>query len=313
MAEGLTAVEVFCCYSRADERWLQKLENHLSPLKRQGLISLWYDRLISPGSNWAETIDTHLETASVILLLISSDFLASDYCYSVEMQRALEREKAGEARVVPILVRPVDWNGTPFAYLQVLPTDAKPIASWWDKDRVLGDVAAGIRRVIEEVPMLTASAPRAALPPIWNVPYPRNPFFQGREAELTLVHTHLHAGQATSHAQPQAISGLGGIGKTQLALEYAYRYSRDYQTVLWVHAESTEALVSSYVAIAELLRLPEREAKEQDLIVQAVKKWLQTHRDWLLILDNADELTLLADFLPSAPGGHLLLTKSDLQ
>jgi len=101
---------------------------------------------------------------------------------------------------------------------------------------------------------------------------------------------------------------LGGIGKSQLALEYAYRYHQDYQMVLWARAESTEALVSSYVAIASLLRLPEREAKEQEIIVQAVKTWLQTHRGWLLILDNADELTLLPDFLPSSLGGHLLLT-----
>src|SRR5256886_12237447 len=85
----------------------------------------------------------------------------------------------------------------------------------------------------------------------------------------------------------------GGIGKTQLALEYAYRYHQNYQVVLWARAESTEALVSSYVALATLLRLPERDAKEQEVTVQEVKTWLQTHRDWLLILDNADELTLL--------------------
>src|SRR2546430_2394136 len=100
----------------------------------------------------------------------------------------------------------------------------------------------------------------------------------------------------------------GGIGKTQLALEYAYRYHQDYQAVLWARAESTEALVSSYITIAALLRLPEREAKEQEIIVQAVKTWLQTHHGWLLILDNADELMLLPDFLPPSLGGQLLLT-----
>jgi len=309
MTEGQTPVEIFCSYAHEDETWLRKLEIHLSLLKRQGLISLWHDRFISPSTNWAQEIDTHLETASVILLLVSADFFASDYCYGIEMQRALEREAAGEARVIPILVRPADWKGAPFAHLQALPTDAKPIALWPNKETALADIAAGIRRVIvEELPQLTASAPRAALPKIWNVPYPRNPFFLGRDAELLQVRQNLRTSQATALSQPQAISGLGGIGKTQLALEYAYRYHQDYQVILWARAESTEALVSSYVAIATLLQLPEREAKEQDTTIQAVKIWLQTHRDWLLILDNADELTLLPDFLPPNLGGHLLLT-----
>src|ERR1700736_3934201 len=134
MAEASTPVEVFCCYSHADEAWLRKLETHLSLLQRQGLISLWHDRLIAPGTDWAKSIDTYLETASVILLLVSADFLASDYCYSLEMKRALERQESGEAQVVPILVRPVDWKGAPFAHLQALPTDARPIASWRSKE-----------------------------------------------------------------------------------------------------------------------------------------------------------------------------------
>jgi tetratricopeptide (TPR) repeat protein len=310
MAEGpLSRVEIFCCCAREDETWLRKLERHLSLLQRQGLISLWHDRLILPGADWAKALDTHLETASVILLLVSSDFLASDYSYGIEMKRALEREAAGEARVIPILVRSADWNGAPFAHLQILPTDAKPIAAWRNKDTAFADVAAGIRRVIvEELPQLTASAPRVALPKIWNIPYPRNPFFLGRESELLRIRQNLQTGQAMALSQPQAINGLGGIGKTQLALEYAYRHYQDYKVVLWARAESTEALVSSYITVASHLRLPEREAKEQDITVQAVKAWLQTHYDWLLILDNADELAWIPDFLPPSLGGHLLLT-----
>jgi len=126
MVATSSPVEIFCSYAHEDESWLRKLETHLSLLKRQDLISLWYDRLIVPGADWTKSIDTHLETASVILLLVSADFLASDYCYGIEMKRALERQEAGEARVVPILVRPVDWKGAPFAHLQALPTDAKP-------------------------------------------------------------------------------------------------------------------------------------------------------------------------------------------
>ena len=106
--------------------------------------------------------------------------------------------------------------------------------------------------MIEDLSSLAASAPRAALPPVWNVPYPRNSFFIGRDELLTRLRTQLQAGQATALSQPQAIIGLGGIGKTQIAVEYAYRFHQDYQVVLWARAESTEALTSSYVTIASL-------------------------------------------------------------
>jgi len=125
-----TPVEVFYSYAHEDEAFRTTLEKHLSLLRRQGVITAWHDRHILPGTDWAQAIDEHLESASVILLLISADFLASDYCYGVEMQRALERHQANEARVVPILLRPVDWHGAPFAHLQALPTDVKPITSW---------------------------------------------------------------------------------------------------------------------------------------------------------------------------------------
>lgn len=304
-----TPVEVFCLYAHEDEDWLRKLEKHLSLLKRQGLIALWHDRLIAPGTDWTKEIDSHLETASIILLLVSAHFFASDYCYGVEMKRALERQQAGEARVIPIVVREVDWRDAPFAHLQALPTDTKPIASWRNTDEALADVTAGIRRVIiEDLPQLAASASYVRLPSIQNIPYPRNPFFLGRDEELAHVRHCLQAGETIALSQPHAISGLGGIGKTQLALEYAYRYGQGYQAILWARAESPEALVSSYVALAALLGLPEREAKEQEVIVEAVKRWLQAHRDWLLILDNADELAILPDFLPPTLEGHLLLT-----
>jgi len=122
-------VEVLCCYSHADEKWLHRLETHLSLLQRQDLISLWHHQHILPGTEWARTIDTHLETASVILLLVSADFLASDYCYGIEMKHALARHEAGEACVIPILVRPVDWAGAPFAHLHALPADAQPLST----------------------------------------------------------------------------------------------------------------------------------------------------------------------------------------
>jgi tetratricopeptide (TPR) repeat protein len=301
-------IEVFCCYALEDETWLRKLETHLSLLKRRGLIATWHDRLVRPGANRAEEIDAHLNSASVILLLISADFLTSDYCSGGQMQRALRRQEAGEARVLPILVRSVDLIPAPFTHLQVLPTDARALSTWSDQDTALADVVAGIRRVIEDLYLLAASAPRATQSGIWNVPYPRNSFFMGRDDLLKRLHTQLQAGRTTALSQPQAISGLGGIGKTQIAVEYAYRYRREYDVVLWASAETQESLTSSYNSIATLLKLPEREAAEQELVIQAVKRWLQCNGKWLLILDNADDLDLVPPLLPLEMGGHLLLT-----
>ena len=303
MVAALTPVEIFCSYAHEDEAWLRKLEAQLSLLKRQGLISLWHDRLITAGTDWAHAIDQYLETASVILLLVSADFFASDYCVGIEMKRALERQKAGEALVIPILVRQVDWTDAPFGHLHALPTDAKPLTSWQNEDTALADVAAGIRRVIvEELPQLTTSAPHTVSSNIGNIPHFPNPFFLGRDELFTRLRNHLQAGR------PTALSGLGGIGKTQIAIEYAYRFCQDYHTILWASAESWKTLSASYSKIARHLALPEHNAQEQQVVVQAVKRWLQTHDGWLLILDNADDLALLPDFLPPRWGGHLLLT-----
>ena len=143
---------------------------------------------------------------------------------------------------------------------------------------------------------------------VWNIPYPRNPFFTGREELLSQLHTELLRSQATALSQPQAITGLGGIGKTQIALEYAYRHQQDYQAVLWAQADTRENLTWSYLKIAELLSLPEKKEQESARIITAVKVWFQHNRDWLLILDNADDLRLARDFLPPSLGGHVLLT-----
>jgi tetratricopeptide (TPR) repeat protein len=144
--------------------------------------------------------------------------------------------------------------------------------------------------------------------PIWNIPFAHNPFFTGRDDLLEQLHIRLCTTQTVAVSQPQAICGLGGIGKTQFAIEYAYRYKQEYQTILWARAETPEALHASYTEIASMLHLPQRNAPEQEVIVQAVKDWLKTHQDWLLLLDNADELNMVQPFLPSRFTGHILLT-----
>jgi TIR domain-containing protein len=123
------AVEIFFCYAREDEKLRKGFEKQLRALKRQGMIDMWHDRAISAGAEWERAIDWHLNTAKIILLLVSPDFMDSDYCYSQEMSRAMERHERGDARVIPVILRPVYWQGAPFGKIQALPTNAKALIS----------------------------------------------------------------------------------------------------------------------------------------------------------------------------------------
>ena len=149
MSGSSTPVEVFYSYAHEDETLRTALEKHLSLLQRQGVISGWHDRLITAGTDWAQAVDEHLERASIILLLISPDFLASDYCYDREMQRALERHAHGEACVIPVILRSCEWREAPFAHIQVLPRAGKPVTEWVNLDAAFLDITQGIRRAIK--------------------------------------------------------------------------------------------------------------------------------------------------------------------
>jgi hypothetical protein len=131
------------------------LEKHLRQLQRQGLISAWHDGKILPGETWTHEIEMHLETASLILLLVSPDFLDSDYCYDIQMQRALERHERGAARVVPIILRPCDWQHSPLKDLQCLPRDGQSVTQWQDQDEAFHAITQGLRRIIEQQQALT--------------------------------------------------------------------------------------------------------------------------------------------------------------
>lgn len=141
---------LFFSYATQDRALRDKLEEHLSNLKYRGLITTWHEREITAGKEVKQQIDIHFDKAQIILLLISASFMASDYCYGVEMERALTRQKQGEARVIPILLRPVLFTGAPFAMFKMLPTNGKPVVNWRNRDSAFVDIALGIERVIEE-------------------------------------------------------------------------------------------------------------------------------------------------------------------
>jgi hypothetical protein len=144
-------LRVFCSYSHKDEEHLNDLRDWLRGLERQGFIESWHDREIVPGWEWNEAIDKNLRTADIILLLVSTPFMASDYVYEQEIGKAVERQERGEARVIPIIVRPANWKWATFGRLQALPKDAKPITTWLNRDEAWLDVVEGIQKAVEEL------------------------------------------------------------------------------------------------------------------------------------------------------------------
>ena len=146
---GRRPIRLFYCYSHKDEDFRLRFEIHLAALRRGGLIAEWHDRKIDPGDAWIDQIDRHLASADIILLLVSADFLASDYCWGQEMSNALDRHARGEARVIPVILRHCMWQSTPLAPLQAVPKDARPIAAWSDPDEAFVDVVDSITTAIE--------------------------------------------------------------------------------------------------------------------------------------------------------------------
>ncbi len=144
--EDARSVKLFYSYSHNDKVLRDELAKHLG----RSYIS-WHDREIVPGTDWAREIDANLNSADIILLLISADFMHSDYCYGIEMARALEKQAKGEAWVIPVILRPVHWDDAPFKTLQILPTGGKPVTTWINMDEAFVDIARGVRQTIEKV------------------------------------------------------------------------------------------------------------------------------------------------------------------
>jgi len=160
-------VSLFFSYSHKDEDLRNELETHLGLLKRQGIISAWHDRRITAGSEFNEAINAELEKAGIILLLISANFLNSDYCYEKEMKRAIEKHREKSAVVIPVILHPCDWHSSPFGQLRATPTDGKPVSMFANQHEALAIVVKDIREVAKQLqaasPAVKPEKPPSAL------------------------------------------------------------------------------------------------------------------------------------------------------
>ena len=314
MVQG-TAKDFFISYNKADRPWAEWIAWQLESEGHTTILQAW-DFL--PGSNFILMMQQAASSAARTIAILSPAYLDALYTQP-EWAAAFAQDPTGQkGTLLPVRVRECTLTGllAPIVYVDLvkLPEAAAREA-----------LLAGIRRTRarpSQAPGFPGNAQPATAarpqspdfpgdwPTAWNVPYRRNPFFTGREALLTLLHDSLVRSRATALTQARAISGLGGIGKTQTALEYAYRYGHLYHYVLWVGAATPEALLTDFVKLATLLDVPGRDEQDQQKTVEAVKAWLSGQRDWLLILDNADDLELAANYFPegTSSNGHILLT-----
>ncbi len=283
-------IEIFLCYAREDELLRQRLDKQLSVLMREGLVRVWHDRNINAGAEWRKEISRHLNSAQIILLLISPDFMKSEYCYSIEMKRAMERQERGDARVIPIILRPVYWQGAPFSKLQVLPTDAKPVRSrsWRNLDEAFFDVTVGIRKVVEE--LITGAPLRRVEAPGFKADQadmPRIQAFCGRKDEQQSLKQWI----LDERCQLIALVGIGGIGKTALAATVVEQMKDSFEYIFWrslQNAPFLKDIMQDCLPFFSNHHYGELPDTGESQIAQLIEL-LQAHR-CLMIIDNVEAI-----------------------
>lgn len=333
MSDARTSVEVFCIYAHQDEPYLQELHTHIIMLKRQGFISTYDNRQIDAGADRMETINAHLESASVILLLVSPNFLASDYCYEIEMKRALQRHEANAARVIPIIVRPCDWDYSPFAGLQCLPHNGKPITLWDNNDQAWNSVTIGVRQLIEnlrlgdrtEQPLLSdslASARSERHDFYEHVRLARDTYIERTEmlaqirAELLASMPIVALTSALQQIKLNALHGMGGIGKTIMAralCDDPIIQATFPDGVLWVTLGPEPEMIAIMRELVNALGGTVRESAPTVNNLKNILIKLLAERACLLILDDVWRQSHAEAFLVGGPRCRLLLTLRDAE
>ena len=307
---SLNRDRVFVSYSHRDQEWLDKLRQVLAPDIRNDRIDYWDDRELEPGEQWFDRILEGIARARVAVLLVSPNFLDSRFIMEEELPRILKaRDEAG------LTVLWVPLFGTfygpqapeslkPITDIQAAGGHIQPLAELdpASQTAVLLDLCRQIQRLLNP-----GRVPR-------NLPFHSlGDLFKGRDEELAQLDAHLRKEGSVAIVQPQAISGLGGIGKTRLALEYAWRHEHDFTAFLFVSANTPDALETNLARLSapDALDLPEYKLGKQDEQLAAVIRWFQQNKDWLLILDNVDTPEAAAavqKFVACLSGGHVLIT-----
>lgn len=290
------ALRLFITYSQSDRPFRDELVGHLATLIRTGLVESWQEGEIAPGSP-PPSLDP-LRQADVILCLVSPDLLASDHHLEKEIPLIMARHDAGEALAMPILVRPVTWKPSFFHKLACLP-GAGAVGPEHPWSEVMNRLVAAL----EEWSPRNGDEP-SPLPETNNIIKRRNLLFTGREAEMTALRETLRRHQpVVLHDGPGV--DAGGVGKSQIALEYLYRHGREYGLVWWVRAANPITLAGDFQELAEALNIQGTTDLDR---LRNLRQWLTQYGRWLLILDQAQDADGLRSYLDVAPVGHVIIT-----
>ncbi len=312
---------VFISYSHDSPEHADRVLALSDRLRKDGIDCILDQYELSPPEGWPRWMDRHICDADFVLML----------CTETYYRRVMGKEKPG-------IGRGVRWEGN-LIYQHIYDDDSinsrfipvlfdsgqldhmpKPLKGATHYRLDTDDGYELLYRRLTDQPavekpklgQLRSLPPRNRkqdfFAPPWNVPFERNPFFTGREQVLQDLRDDLVRDSQAALSQTRAISGLGGVGKTQTAVEYAYRHRDDYTAVLWLRADSPEAITGGLVAMAKTLNLPEQDAQNQTEAVDAARRWLESNEGWLLIFDNADDPSLIEPFRPTGARGHILLT-----
>jgi tetratricopeptide (TPR) repeat protein len=301
--------DFFISYTSADRTWAEWIAWQLEEAKFTVIIQAWDFR---PGGNFVLDMQQAAADCERTLAVLSPDYLKSLYAQP-EWTAAFAQDPTGAKKLLlPVRVRECELKGL---LSQIVYVDLVSATEDEAQDRLLKGINRERAKPATEPRFPGSIKPErtiadkphfpGALPPVWNVPRPPNPHFVGRDELLEQTQQTLRKGQAAALV---ALHGLGGVGKTQLAAEYAYARHADYQAVWWLRAETEATLAEDLAALARALALPEHEAREVPVIVTAVLRWLNGNAGWLLVFDNADEPAVVPAYLPQNRQGHVLIT-----
>jgi hypothetical protein len=306
-----TIKNFFISYNKADRSWAEWIAWHLEEAGYTTVLQAWDFR---PGSNFVVEMQRAASDAERTIAVFSPDYLASSFTQP-EWAAAFARDPTSEkGLLLPVRVRECDPQGllSQVIYVDIVGLPEETAA----KNALLAGVQGEGRPANKpdfpgapRKPSTQKPSFPGTLPSTWNVPYNRNRNFTGRVELLDGLRTALTSGKPA--ALTQAIHGLGGVGKTQTAVEYAYRFASNYEVVWWIRAEEATTLGADYAALAEEIGLLEKDASEQNIIVKGVRRWLGQHGGWLLVFDNAQGVADVVNYLPQGSTGHVIVTSRD--